>query len=176
VPTAADPHAKTSFNPAAEVHEKPVKERRPESVVTAPANVPPGGPALKPFNPNPVEKGVTQFPPPGKGAASVEGPGQEKGRVRGEEDRHAKDQQIANEQEEARRHALEQQPQKTVDPRRGQEPPKDREHEKFEPQRANQLPPTTQRGNQPAVSPQPGGKNSKNSKDKDKDKDKGNGN
>jgi len=177
VPLAADPHAKASLASTGESHEKSSKDRHPENIVAAPANVPPGSPFLKPFNSDPGGKSGSQNPPSGKGTASVEGPAQEQGRVHAEEERTAKERQIAAEQEEARRHESEVPPQRAADVRRGQDSEKDREREKFEPQRANQFPPPVQRGNQPAGSPPPGAHHSKDSKDsKDKEKDKNNGN
>jgi hypothetical protein len=180
VPSVGDAHAKSSLNVPGEPHEKAGKDRHPENVVVAPANVPPSG------------KPGSQLPPAGKGSAIVENPAQEQGGFRGGDegrnmkDKKGKDKQIAPQQEDARRREFEaqQQPpqqQRVVEGGRGKDSEKEKDHknEKFESPRANQVPPPVQRGIQvpgaqpPGGSPQ-SGHHSKDSKDKEKDKNNGN--
>src|SRR5262249_47308165 len=138
VPPVADPHAKSSLNGPGESHEKPGKDRRPENIVVAPANVPPNVPTSKPFNPQPVGKPVSPLPPPSKAVATFENPPQQQGGFRGGDEgrnvkdkkgeRDVKDKQVAAQQEELRRRQfeaqqqqLQQQQQRSIEGNRGKD-------------------------------------------------------
>jgi len=155
VPKKADPNAKPAVAAAVtstgETHDKPAKNPRPESAVAQPGNVPPttaGGAPLKPFNasnePEPKPKSQTFTTVP-------KGPTTPEAQERAAQERQAE----------------------TAAPLRGipKTQTEDVRRRGEETEALRGVPP---RGNAPAVSPRPGAKNSKDSKDKDKDKNGGN--